>query len=163
MENSWRISCMFTKAIQRNWPTRKQWDKTTTQFSRRKWRYKVEAILSHCLHKNCETTYLIKWKGYNSSENSWEPKSNLTNAEEELDNYKRHRNIQWRQQPGHIHTTPCSRIRTNLHHSTCYYTPLLTHHQPTSCQKITMNSQNANIRRDDFTFTLVEQHSSSDK
>ena len=26
-----------------------------------------------------------------------------------------------------------------------------------------MNSQNANIRRDDFTFTLVEQHSSSDK
>ena len=51
--------------------------------------YKVEAILSHHLHKNCETTYLIKWKGYDSSENSWEPESNLTNAEEELDDYKR--------------------------------------------------------------------------
>ena len=56
--------------------------------------YEVEAILSHCLHKNHETTYLIKWKGYNSSENSWEPESNLTNAEEELNNYKRHQNIQ---------------------------------------------------------------------
>ena len=56
--------------------------------------YEVEAILSHRLHKNRETTYLIKWKGYNSSENSWEPESNLTNAEEELDDYKRHRNIQ---------------------------------------------------------------------
>ena len=55
--------------------------------------YKVEAILSHRLHKNCKTTYLIKWKGYDSSENSWEPESNLTNAEEELDNYKRHQNI----------------------------------------------------------------------
>ena len=56
--------------------------------------YEVEAILSHRLHKNCETTYLIKWKGYDSSENSWEPESNLTNAEEELDDYKRRRNIQ---------------------------------------------------------------------
>ena len=49
--------------------------------------YKVEAILLHCLHKNHETTYLIKWKGYDSSENSWEPESNLTNAEEELNDY----------------------------------------------------------------------------
>ena len=56
--------------------------------------YEVEAILSHRLHKNRETTYLIKWKGYDSSENSWEPESNLTNAEEELDDYKRRRNIQ---------------------------------------------------------------------
>ena len=59
--------------------------------------YKIEAILSHCLHKNQETTYLIKWKGYDSSENSWEPESSLTNAEEELNTYKKHWNIQWRQ------------------------------------------------------------------
>ena len=58
--------------------------------------YEVEAILSHRPDKNRETTYLIKWKGYDSSENSWEPESNLTNAEEEPDDYKRHRNIQWR-------------------------------------------------------------------
>ena len=56
--------------------------------------YEVEAILSYRLHKNHETTYLIKWKGYDSSENSWEPESNLTNAEEELNDYKRCQNIQ---------------------------------------------------------------------
>ena len=102
--------------------------------------YEVEAILSHRLHKNCETTYLIKWKGYNSSENSWEPKSNLTNAEEELDDYKRCGNIQWRQQPGHIYTTSCSRIHTDLHRPTCYHTPLPTYyHLLIWCQKVTMN------------------------
>jgi hypothetical protein len=56
--------------------------------------YKIEAIISHRLHKNRETTYLIKWKGYNSSENSWIPESELTNAEEELNAYKEHSNLQ---------------------------------------------------------------------
>jgi hypothetical protein len=56
--------------------------------------YEIEAIISHCLHKNCETTYLIKWKGYNSSENSWIPESELTNAEEELNAYKERSNLQ---------------------------------------------------------------------
>jgi hypothetical protein len=56
--------------------------------------YKIEAIFSHRLHKNRETTYLIKWKGYNSSENSWIPESELTNAEEELNDYKKRRNLQ---------------------------------------------------------------------
>jgi hypothetical protein len=56
--------------------------------------YEIEAIISHCLHKNRETTYLIKWKGYNSSENSWIPESELTNAEEELNAYKERSNLQ---------------------------------------------------------------------
>jgi hypothetical protein len=56
--------------------------------------YEIEAIILHHLYKNHETTYLIKWKGYNSSENSWIPESELTNAEEELNAYKEHRNLQ---------------------------------------------------------------------
>jgi hypothetical protein len=56
--------------------------------------YEIEAIISHRLHKNRETTYLIKWKGYNSSENSWISESELANAEEELDAYKKRRNLQ---------------------------------------------------------------------
>jgi hypothetical protein len=55
--------------------------------------FEVEAILTHCLYKNRETQYLIKWKGYDTSENTWEPESNLKNAEEELDNYKRCHNL----------------------------------------------------------------------
>jgi hypothetical protein len=55
--------------------------------------YEIEAIISHRLHKNRETTYLIKWKGYNSSENSWIPESELTNAEEELNAYKERSNL----------------------------------------------------------------------
>jgi hypothetical protein len=55
--------------------------------------FEVEAILTHRLYKNHETRYLIKWKGYDTSENTWEPESNLNNAEEELDNYKKHHNL----------------------------------------------------------------------
>jgi hypothetical protein len=51
--------------------------------------YEIETIVSHRLHKNCETMYLIKWKGYHSSENSWITESDLINAEEELNDYKR--------------------------------------------------------------------------
>jgi hypothetical protein len=56
--------------------------------------YEIEAIISHRLYKNRETTYLIKWKGYNSSENSWISESELTNAEEELNAYKECSNLQ---------------------------------------------------------------------
>ena len=50
--------------------------------------YEVEAILTHWTYKNRQTRYLVKWKGYDSSENTWEPESNLSNAEEELNDYK---------------------------------------------------------------------------
>jgi hypothetical protein len=55
--------------------------------------YKIETIVSHRLHKNRETMYLIKWKGYHSSENLWITESDLINAEEELNDYKRRRKI----------------------------------------------------------------------
>jgi hypothetical protein len=51
--------------------------------------YEIETIVLHRLHKNRETTYLIKWKGYHSSENLWITESDLINAEEELNDYKR--------------------------------------------------------------------------
>ena len=50
--------------------------------------FEIEAILTHCTYKNREMRYLIKWKGYDPSENMWEPESNLSNAEEELNDYK---------------------------------------------------------------------------
>ena len=31
--------------------------------------------------------FLVKWKGYNDTEDSWEPEANLDNAQEAIDDY----------------------------------------------------------------------------
>ena len=46
----------------------------------------VEKICDHQIRKN-KTFYLIKWKGYDSKENTWEPEENL-NCEVLLNEYK---------------------------------------------------------------------------
>jgi hypothetical protein len=46
----------------------------------------VEAILGKRKFGKV-TKYLVKWKGYDSSENTWEPKSHLTGAQELLDEF----------------------------------------------------------------------------
>ena len=48
--------------------------------------FTVEKICDHQIRKN-KTFYLIKWKGYNDSENSWEPEENL-NCPSILNEYK---------------------------------------------------------------------------
>ena len=52
--------------------------------------YEVEAILSH-RRRGKGHQYLIKWKGYSSADNSWEPENNLKNAPEILASYKKRR------------------------------------------------------------------------
>src|SRR5258705_214835 len=54
--------------------------------------YEVEAILAYRKSSN-RLQYLVKWKGYDTSYNSWEPEKNLTNAEEILKEYKTRRKI----------------------------------------------------------------------
>jgi chromobox protein 1 len=38
--------------------------------------YEVEAIHAHQYHR-CKLQYLIKWKGYSESDNTWEPVDNV--------------------------------------------------------------------------------------
>jgi len=53
--------------------------------------YEVEAVLSH-RRQGRGWAFLIKWKGYSTSENTWEPERNLQNAQSLLQAYKtRHR------------------------------------------------------------------------
>ena len=62
--------------------------------------YKVETIISHKGLPGCRK-YLTTWKGYPSSENTWEPESNLRHASEVLGDYKRAHSLQY------LRTTPC--------------------------------------------------------
>ena len=50
--------------------------------------FEVEKILAHRTTRN-ETEYLVKWLGYDNSENTWEPEDNLTNCKQKLQKYKR--------------------------------------------------------------------------
>jgi hypothetical protein len=48
---------------------------------------KIETIISH-QRKRHQWQYLIKGKGYPTSDNSWEYKTNLEHSEETLNEYK---------------------------------------------------------------------------
>jgi hypothetical protein len=49
--------------------------------------HKVEFITKHRLHRQSHQ-YLVKWKGYPTADNMWEPESNLEHAAELLKEYK---------------------------------------------------------------------------
>ena len=55
------------------------------------WEYEVECILWHRVKKATNhgprKEYLIKWKGYGPEYNTWEPESNLSNAQEAVQEY----------------------------------------------------------------------------
>ena len=52
--------------------------------------YEVEVILAHRNYRR-KLQYLVKWKGYDTSKNTWEPEDHLTHMEELLSEYKRQR------------------------------------------------------------------------
>lgn len=53
--------------------------------------YKVQKVVGKRIH-NGNVEYLLKWTGYPSSENSWEPLCNL-NCEELILNFEQKRGI----------------------------------------------------------------------
>ena len=62
--------------------------------------YKVKQIVSHC-GTSGHRRYLTTWKGYPSSENPWEPKSNLQHTLEILGTYKQTHQLSY------LTTMPC--------------------------------------------------------
>ena len=54
--------------------------------------WEVEEIIAHKRTKR-GILYKVKWKGYPTSKNSWEPARHLTNAKKILDEYKKRKKI----------------------------------------------------------------------
>ena len=52
-------------------------------------KYEVEEILDY-MKINSQPSYLIKWKGYDESENTWEPMKNL-NCQQKIEEFHRRR------------------------------------------------------------------------
>jgi hypothetical protein len=48
--------------------------------------YEVDAILTHRVRRG-KVLYLVKWKGYDDTENTWEPVESLENTKELLKEY----------------------------------------------------------------------------
>jgi len=55
--------------------------------------YEVDHIVTHKRTNNGQLRFLIHWKGYGTEERSWEPASNLKNAEDMLKEYKKRRKL----------------------------------------------------------------------
>src|SRR5712672_2563616 len=61
--------------------------------------YEVEAILNHRFHgRRKQLQYLIKWKGYPHSDNTWEPSENV-HADDLVKSYHKWRPLQDKRQP----------------------------------------------------------------
>ncbi len=80
--------------------------------------YEVEAIITHKPF-NRSYRYLIRWKGCGSNDDTWEPASNLDNAEEILEEYKKTHGLHQGPQPKSKRTLLSPRSRKQLRRSTC--------------------------------------------
>jgi hypothetical protein len=54
--------------------------------------FEIESILAH-RKLGRSHQYLVKWKGYDSSNNTWEPERQFANAQEMLKSYKRRQKL----------------------------------------------------------------------
>ena len=53
--------------------------------------YIVEKILKKKRNERGEVRYLVKWDGYDSSENTWEPPVNFSGCPQVLENFEKKR------------------------------------------------------------------------
>ena len=95
--------------------------------------YEVETLLAH-RQQGQQRQYLVKWKGYDASHNTWEPARNLVNAEESLKEYKR----QW-----NLWTLPCLPLHSlHLCHPILVPTQLQHMHQTKRTWSTKLNKMN---------------------
>src|SRR6266568_2895227 len=66
--------------------------------------FEIESMIGH-QKKGKQWEFLIKWKGYASSDQTWEPESNLTNVDETLIAYKKERKLEMNPSKSHTPTS----------------------------------------------------------
>uniref|UniRef100_A0A6I8NYL3 Chromo domain-containing protein n=1 Tax=Ornithorhynchus anatinus TaxID=9258 RepID=A0A6I8NYL3_ORNAN len=54
--------------------------------------YEVERIVDRRKNKKGKIEYLVRWKGYDSEDDTWEPEQHLVNCEEYIHEFNRHHN-----------------------------------------------------------------------
>ncbi|XP_029070929.1 chromodomain Y-like protein isoform X1 [Monodon monoceros] len=61
--------------------------------------YEVERIIDKRKNKKGKTEYLVRWKGYDSEDDTWEPEQNLVNCEEYIHDFNRRHTEKQREGP----------------------------------------------------------------
>ena len=51
--------------------------------------FEVEAIIDKRQNRKGKTEYLVRWKGYDKQDDTWEPEQNLTNCGECICDFNR--------------------------------------------------------------------------
>ena len=72
---------------------KKKANKTKQQIPTTNPDYEVETILDHRLTSDLQFEFLLKWKNYPNSENSWENETALEGCKELIEEYKKEKRI----------------------------------------------------------------------
>jgi hypothetical protein len=89
MEDSPHVSCILLTPYHENDTHDPNFTQPPPDLIDNNKEYEIETIVSH-RRKGNQWQFLIKWKGYPTSDNSWENKDNLEHSEETLNEYKEH-------------------------------------------------------------------------
>ena len=94
LPEKWKIHAVFLSPYKENKTHGPNYFKPPPDLINGHQEYKVEAINAH-RRQGKSYLYLVKWKGYSTVENTWEPEQNLTHAKNILLTYKKRHQLYW--------------------------------------------------------------------
>ncbi|XP_066480238.1 chromodomain Y-like protein isoform X2 [Tiliqua scincoides] len=80
--------------------------------------YEVERIVDKRKNKKGKTEYLVRWKGYESEDDTWEPEQHLVNCVEYIHEFNRHHNEKQKESTLRTNRTSPNNARKQISRST---------------------------------------------